>query len=216
MRVLFCLLLISCPCMAQDVGFSQFYDQPFLRNPALAGVFDGDLRVTASYRNQWESVTVPYRTFGLSTEYRTPWHLGVENSSITAGMQILRDVAGDAQFSTTQLLPSGNFSFPLGDVYISLGGMMGFMQQRFDPTKLVLNDQFVENSNGTFSVVPGSQQGFNKTSVNYIDGSAGLSFSGTINEKIDYYAGLACFHLNSPKVGFYDNSYIVLNKINLE
>src|SRR5262245_38456566 len=60
---------------SQDVGFSQFYDQPLLRNPALAGFFDGDMRFTASYRNQWQSVTTPYRTFGLGTEFKLPAHI---------------------------------------------------------------------------------------------------------------------------------------------
>ena len=57
---------------AQDIGFSQFYEQPLLRNPALAGIFNGDVRLTASYRNQWQSVTVPYRTLALSTEIKFP------------------------------------------------------------------------------------------------------------------------------------------------
>ncbi len=39
----------------QDINFSQFYELPLLRNPALAGIFNGNVRFTAAYRNQWES-----------------------------------------------------------------------------------------------------------------------------------------------------------------
>jgi hypothetical protein len=43
----------------QDLHFSQFYEFPLLRNPALAGIFNGNFRFTGAYRNQWQSVTVP-------------------------------------------------------------------------------------------------------------------------------------------------------------
>src|ERR1700750_2664515 len=96
------LLLVSCLSTftgsSQDVGFSQFYDQPLLRNPALAGIFTGDLRFSASYRNQWQSVTVPYRTFGISAEVKTPLDV-MDDDNLTIGMQLLRDVAGTSQFS---------------------------------------------------------------------------------------------------------------------
>src|SRR5688572_2978598 len=100
--------------LTQDIGFSQFYDQPLLRNPALAGIFTGDVRLVASYRNQWQSVTVPYRTFGLSAEYKMPTHV-VENDIFTLGLQLIKDVAGTSEFSTTQILPAVNYSFPLSE-----------------------------------------------------------------------------------------------------
>ena len=30
---------------AQDIHFSQFFETPLLRNPALAGIFTGDIRL---------------------------------------------------------------------------------------------------------------------------------------------------------------------------
>jgi hypothetical protein len=67
----FCrMILMACIAMqvhasalAQDVGFSHFYDQPLLRNPALAGIFTGDIRFTASYRNQWQTVYCAVQNF---------------------------------------------------------------------------------------------------------------------------------------------------------
>ena len=54
----------------QDINFSQFYELPLLRNPALAGIFNGNVRFTAAYRNQWESITAPYRTMALGSEVK--------------------------------------------------------------------------------------------------------------------------------------------------
>lgn len=212
-----CLLLISVAitkiARTQDVGFSQFYDQPLLRNPALAGIFTGDVRLTGSYRNQWQSVTIPYRTFGLSTEVKLPANIASDDN-ITLGLQLLRDVAGSSEFSTTQIMPAVNYSLPLSrekNSYLSLGFMGGLLQQRFDPSKLIFNDQFVSGSNGTFSVLPSSRQVFNNTSVNYFDLSTGMSYNGVFREEVNYFVGVGMFHITRPKVGFFDGQTITLN-----
>lgn len=198
---------------AQDVGFSQFYDQPLLRNPALAGIFTGDIRFTASYRNQWQSVTVPYRTFGLSSEIKFPVQVMGRDLTLTTGLQLLRDVAGTSEFSTTQAMPALNLSIPVAEnSFVSVAFMGGLMQQRFDPSKLILNDQFVANSNGSFTILPYSNQVFNNTSVNYFDLSTGITYSTSFNENTDFYAGAGLFHLTSPSVGFVEEQKIVKNK----
>jgi hypothetical protein len=59
--IIIILLIVQKKSFGQDFTFSQFYEQPLMRNPALAGVFTGDLRVSGAYRNQWASVTVLLR-----------------------------------------------------------------------------------------------------------------------------------------------------------
>lgn len=208
------LLGVSLSGFSQDVGFSQFYEQPLLRNPALAGIFSGDIRFTASYRNQWQSVTIPYRTFALSSELKIPLNV-TPDDNLTIGLQLIRDVAGTSEFSSTQILPAANYSLPVGRIrnsYLNFAVMGGLMQQRFDPTKLVLNDQFIAGGNGTFSFLPSSRQVFNNTSVNYPDLSMGVSFSSDIGEGVDYFIGIGFFHLPKLKVGFFDGHEIIRNK----
>ena len=48
---------------AQDPIFSQFYSTPMQINPALTGLFKGDLRFIGNYRSQWNKVPVNYMTF---------------------------------------------------------------------------------------------------------------------------------------------------------
>jgi len=57
---------------AQDIHFSQFFETPLLRNPALAGIFTGDVRVQGVFRDQWNSVTNAYKTASLNGEYKMP------------------------------------------------------------------------------------------------------------------------------------------------
>jgi hypothetical protein len=52
----------------QDIHFSQFFETPLLRNPSLAGIFTGDIRLQMVYRDQWGSVTDGYRTGSLNGE----------------------------------------------------------------------------------------------------------------------------------------------------
>ena len=69
-RILLAMLFSVAGVQAQDINFSQFYDVPVLRNPAIAGLFNGDMRFATGFRNQWQSVSVPYRTVVLSGEFK--------------------------------------------------------------------------------------------------------------------------------------------------
>src|SRR5690606_40982666 len=54
---------------AQDIHFSQMGYSPLTLNPALAGA-NYDLQVNVNYRNQWNSVAVPFQTIGASVDTR--------------------------------------------------------------------------------------------------------------------------------------------------
>lgn len=195
---------------AQDVNFSQFYEMPLLRNPALAGIFAGDFRVTAAYRNQWQSVTTPYQTQALGVEFKKS--LG-ENSDdfLTLGLQFTNDKAGDSKLSKTQVFPVLNFHKSLNgdrDTYISAGIMAGAVQHRFDPTKLTFDDQYI---NGAFDLASPTKQMFDRHNMTYWDIAAGLSYSSVIGSEIRYYLGLGLFHFTQPKVAFTPNNDIKLN-----
>ncbi len=200
------ILLLS-KLSAQDLSFSQFYENPLLRNPALAGVFAGDVRVTGTFRNQWQSITVPYRTEALSTEVRFP--IGDHDDWITGGLQITHDAAGDIQLSRTQFLPVVNYHKSLGgDNYLSAAIMGGPVQSQFDPTLLKMGDQFDAQTGGYNSNITSSQQ-FSKTGYTYWDFSTGLSWSGSfdVGDNVGrYYVGAGLFHVNKPKTGYYTNA----------
>src|SRR3954463_13036152 len=87
-------LQLSAIGFSQDIHFSQFFEAPLLRNPSLAGIFTGDVRVQFVYRDQWNSVTNAYRSGSVNAEYKMP--VGKQDDFITAGLQILYDKAGTA------------------------------------------------------------------------------------------------------------------------
>jgi hypothetical protein len=92
--------------------------------------------------------------------------------------------------------------------YLTLGFMAGPAQQRFDPSRLRFDDQFV---NGAYSALNPTRQMFSNTSVTYFDPSVGLSFSNTIGYDTRFYVGAGYFHFLRPKVAFSDLNDIRLN-----
>ena len=214
MKLIITYILIACTfsaATAQDINFSQFYELPMLRNPALAGSYQGDFRATTAYRQQWASVTTPYTTQALGVEMKFTTREESANY-FSLGVQLTNDVAGDSKMGKTQVLPVVAFHKSLGednDTYLSLGFMGGVVQNKFDPQKLTFNDQFV---NGSYDPTNPTRQTFNVTNLTYFDGGVGLVFSNSAAETVKYYVGASLFHFNKPKVSFFKESGIVLDK----
>ncbi|GAA4318864.1 hypothetical protein GCM10023184_03370 [Flaviaesturariibacter amylovorans] len=205
------LLALAMTAEAQDINFSQFYELPMLRNPALAGTFRGDIRGTAAFRSQWGSVTTPFKTASLGTELRLGAGANSDNY-FAVGMQLTQDVAGDSRLSRTQALPVLAFHKSLNgetDTYLSAGFIGGWVQQRFDAAALTFSDQFV---NGAYSPTNPTRQRLPASNVTYMDAGAGITFSSVLGYDVRYYAGVALFHFNQPKVAFDAASDIRLNQ----
>ncbi|WP_315820657.1 type IX secretion system membrane protein PorP/SprF [Paraflavitalea speifideaquila] len=58
-----------------------------MRNPSLAGIYSGDIRIQGVYRDQWNSFTNAYRTGSLNAEYKMP--AGRGDDFLTLGGQVL-------------------------------------------------------------------------------------------------------------------------------
>jgi type IX secretion system PorP/SprF family membrane protein len=186
---------------SQDYNFSQFYELPLLRNPALAGIFDCNMRVKAVYRNQWQSVTTPYRTSGLSAEMK--FHAGGGNWH-NAALQVTYDVAGDSRLSRVQVLPVYTFHLQVADEnYLSMGMMAGPVSSQFDPSKLTWDDQFV---NGQYLPTNNTAQVIRNTNRNYLELATGLAFTRPLGEMGSLYIGGSMFHITRPRVSFDPNN----------
>jgi type IX secretion system PorP/SprF family membrane protein len=194
----------------QDINFSQFYELPLLRNPGLAGIFEGDYRITSAFRNQWQSVTTPYRTFALGLEFKKPVGQN-SNDFYSIGLQATDDIAGDSRLSRIQVFPVFNFHKSLNsekDMYLSAGVMGGPVMQRFDPSKLSFDDQFI---NGSYSSSNPTKQVFTNTGFTYWDIAAGINFSTVAGADTRFYLGAGLFHFTKPRVAFQKQYDIILN-----
>ena len=192
---------------AQDIHFSQFFEAPLWRNPSLAGIYEGDVRVQAVYRDQWNSVTNAYRTGSFNAELKRP--IGKGDDFITTGIQVLFDRAGTIGWTSTHVLPAVNYHKSLSsdrNRYLSLGFMGGWVQRRFDPSKVTTNTQYDNGGTGT-------GENFMQPQYNYMDGSVGMSFNSNINTNPNnnYFLGAAYHHFNRPATSFYRDAGIELH-----
>jgi len=201
---LFCILLIK-EVRAQDIHFSQFFEAPLWRNPSLAGIFNGDVRIQAVYRDQWNSVTNAYKTGSLNAEYKI--HIGKGDDFFTSGLQILNDKAGTIGWVTTQILPVINYHKSLStekNSYLSLGFMGGWVDRHFDISKMTTNTQY---DNGTLG------ENFSNAQYGYLDGNLGMSYNSNLKNNPDntFFFGAAYHHFNRPNKSFYRNNTVELN-----
>lgn len=183
---------------AQDLTFSQFYEQPLLRNPALAGVFNGDLRVSMAYRDQWASVTVPFRTAAISIEYKIP--IAIQNDFLTMGLQMTEDGAGDIRLRRTQFLPAINYHKSLSgnsDTYLSVAFMGGPVFSQFDPSLLIFGDQY---QSGTYNPGNPSAQIVKASGYSYWDMTTGVSLSTQFADRGRLYIGGSLAHFARPVI----------------
>ena len=207
----FMLLLAARSMAQQDIHFTQFYELPMLRNPALSGLFNGSLRFTSAYRSQWASVTTPYRTMALGAEVNIAKGF-TAGDFMTLGVQVTNDIAGDSRLSRSQFMPVINYHKLLNEEHstlLSLAFMGGWVTESFDPTHLRFDDQFV---NGSYSASNPTSQTFSRTGFQYYDLSTGLSFSTVVGGSTKLYAGASMFHILEPSLTFMQDNDIHLNR----
>lgn len=198
---------------AQDLHFSQFFEAPLLRNPSLAGIFTGDIRVQMVYRNQWNSFTNAYKSGSFNAEYKAP--IGKADDFLTLGVQVLYDKAGTVGLTTTNVLPALNYHKSLSGnkrTYLSFGFMGGPVQKSIDRSKITTGSQF-DNGTGAFNPALADGETFSSPKYTYFDGSFGASFNSAFgpDDANSYFIGVAYHHFNRPKNSFYRTSAEALN-----
>ncbi|MFM7839584.1 MAG: PorP/SprF family type IX secretion system membrane protein [Chitinophagaceae bacterium] len=196
------MLTLSFESTAQDIHVSQFHNAPLLRNPALAGVFTGDLRFQLVHRNQWASVAYPYRTSLIS--YDQKFKLGNGNDFISTGLTTFFDQAGIQSLKTTALLPVINYHKSLSQQKSSLlsaGFMAGLINRQFDLSNLTFDNQYV---GGTYSAANPTGENFSGLQKTLLDLAAGVNYNGQFSDKDIFYAGISLWHFHQPTVSFLD------------
>ena len=206
------LLLLALPMgllNAQDIHFSQFLNSPLNLNPGQAGVFGGDLRFAANYRNQWRSVPVPYLTFAGGLENKIYFSKGRYDKYLTGGLLINYDRQGSLRLTSTQIGIPVSLTLPLGQNkgrFLTLGVTPTFGQRAFSTTSLTTDEQWFNRMWNPGAPI-GENQLFQNASLKYFDLSAGANLrlqSRSKRNRLDL--GAAMHHLNRPDHDFWASS----------
>lgn len=186
--------------LAQDIHFSQFQNAPLLVNPAQTGVFIGRYRFSSIYKNQWQSISNPYKSIYAGIDMSIP------KKKLGIGLAFLNDKSGKSQIGITQgnLLVSYDLNLGRGNDIIA-GLQYGVGQRSIRTEDLKWDSQF----NGTaYDPSLASGETYYSDSYIYMDVSAGIMWNYSVSPsqtKFRNTVGVAIFHANQPQQSFTSN-----------
>lgn len=192
--------LIKFSAKTQDIHYSQFYNSPLNINPALTGIFNGDVRVIGSLRDQWRSISVPYTTFSGSYDMK---YLPKKSDKYFFGLGGIFnfDRAGDANYNITDLNLTGNYSYILNPNNIISGGLLlGLASEGFSPDGLTWSSQWTGTA--VDPTLP-SQENFNSERFTYLETGIGGNYRYQSDSSRTFAnVGIGLFHLTTPRSRF--------------
>lgn len=209
----FFLLVFLCSLLkveAQDPHFSQFFASPLTLNPALTGKFDGNIRATGNYRNQWPTINRAFTTTTVSVDF--PIMRNQISATDTWGVGIMgySDQSANSALKFNYLSVSTAFHKGLDeDGYSQIGA--GF-QATYSNMLLNVSDLKFEDQLTPFGFTGTTSEVFNNSTLknNYFDLNAGVLYSGSTSDKNNFYAGVSMYHITRPKQQF-TGSFFLLN-----
>jgi len=211
-KILFSLFIVClfCKAEAQDPHFSQFFASPLTLNPALTGKFDGDLRVTGNYRNQWPSINRAFVTTTAAIDFPILRNSVAANDTWGVGVTGFSDQSANSALKFNYLSVSTAFHKGLdedGYQQIGAGFQATYTNMMLDGTKLTFEDQLTPLgfTGSTSEVLKQSEM-----SNSYIDLNAGALYTGSTTDRNNFYAGISMYHITRPKQSF-TNTFFLLN-----
>lgn len=193
------VLTLAGSAFAQDVHFTQYFSSPLTLNPALTGLTQCDLRLSANYRSQWSSVSSnPYTTAALSFDLATLKGKLNNGDALGIGLLAMYDRSGIGALTSMNFGLSVAYHKALGyekKHTISLGVQGVLVQKSIDFNKLKFEDQF---NPGSGLPEYTTSEGIGNNDLTYPDFNAGIMYSGHVSDHATAYAGFSYYHLTRP------------------
>lgn len=192
----------------QDIHYSQyFYNYPS-QSPIQTGLFNGNHRITANYRNQWQSVPVPY--LSLSMFYDSKIKMKGSKDYLGIGIGFDYDRAGDSELSLASLNVSLNYAFHIDKSNMLIFGLSPNLgQRRLSDDKLKWNNQW---NGDKYDPNLSAKENFKLTGSVFFDLAGGFAYQYSKSQRTKVLLGAALFHLPEPNQTFYGISQ---NKVKL-
>ncbi len=210
-RLLLAILLLSIysQVQGQDPRYSQFNASPLVINPAMTGIYDGSIRLTSSYRDQWSSIlgAAPFKTFSFGAEYKHHinqgdfFGVGVSFLNDEVGIASLKQTKGHLSASYVKQLAGGGYNSI--SHHVGVGVQVGGGQNSLDWGRLWFSRQF-DASTESVNTLMESGETIQENSDFYLDINAGLIWYAIIGDH-SVYAGGAMHHINSPIISFFED-----------
>ena len=183
---------------AQDVHWSQFYDNPVFLNPANSGNFNGTSRFNALYRDQWRSVSKPFQTFSFSYDTQVG-----EKKEFGLGILVFNDVVGDGKFKTLEVQLAPSYQKLLAEdssKTLRFGLQLALNHRSFTFPNFYFDEQY--NGVSYDPNLPITEDLVQDKKTNISIGS-GVGYQHHFDSKKSIQIGVSAFNINRPNQGFY-------------
>ena len=218
--LLLCLLGMQVNGRGQDPQFSQFFSSPLNINPGLTANINADWRLITNLRDQWIGPASPYVTGTASFDMKLFQNkiVNVEDKPNTLGiggmlmfdhaMQgIARSIYGSLDLSYNIKLHEGTTNTHR----FGVGFGATYADKYVDFSRLDFEEQWV--GYGFNTNLPTGESALSNMKP-YVSVSSGVVYTVS-SEKSNFDAGIAAFHLNTPKQTYLedDNQELVIRRV---
>lgn len=193
---------------AQDKHFSQFWASPLTLNPAFTGKFDGALRVSGNYRNQWPEINNAFVTYSAGVDMPIMKNKIAQNDNWGIGIMAYSDK------SASGVLQANNISFSTayhkgldedGNHQIGVGFQASYMEKQLNTNKVTFGDQLTTLG---YTITSSDVYANRFLKASHFDLSAGVLYNGSSNPNNNFYAGVSMYHITRPKESFLGANYL--------
>ncbi len=207
--IIFIFLLLE-NVHAQDPHFSQFFASPLTLNPAFTGKFNGTVRVAGNYRNQWPEINRAFITNTASVDFQILQNKIAYTDNWGVGMMAYSDNSANGAVKFNYASVSTAFHKGLdeeGYSQIGVGFQVTYANMLINTTNLKFEDQLT--SSGFTGVTSEIFSNPAALKSNYVDINAGLLYTGSSNDRNNYYLGVSMYHITRPKQTFTGANYLL-------
>ena len=194
---------------AQNQRYSQYYSAPARLSPALAGVFDGALRLGINYRTQWgANMNRAYNSAAFTADGKVAVF---SDDFVGFGFNAMYDRSGMGAY---QILDLG-FDQGRGRLakdysqFLIAGAHIGIGQRTVNYDNLRYSNQwdseYTDSYYNYYNPAMSSGENMNDFRQNrlYPDFHAGLMWYGTFGKRRNAYGGASISHLNRPDISLF-------------
>lgn len=180
-------------------------------NPALTGIFKGDIRVSGNYRAQWTNVPVDYRSFSVGADH-VFYLKGVENGRVAGGLLFNYDEAGDSELQYLNLAANGSYTLQMDErQFLTVGLQLGGVTRSLEQSGLQFDQQF--NGEIFDPSLPNGEDFTDRNSGTKFDLGVGVNYRyQNPRERTTLDVGAGVFHLTEPDLSFFDMGFAPLER----
>lgn len=191
------LLFIGFSVIAQDLHYSQYFQNKVSLNPAMTGMFDQDYRVSAIHRNQWTGLNSSFisSTAGIEVNFKEG---KLVRDKVGLGVYAVNDQLGEGVITNNSVFLSGAYRHTLDHHkhhHVSLGAQAGFLTKAIDPSGFQFGNQY---EHWIFNSSVPHLEDLSNLRVSYLDLELGAFYQGTLSNVLSVESGVSLFEATTP------------------